>query len=248
MLLMTSKQAFCFIDIGVHHHESSSELAASGVRKIKLEPAEASVASERKVEKAQPTPKGPFECTMAGCDYLTDSVVHFGKHWKVKHPVDPSKAVFKDQATGLMLDIFMIFNFIMQCKLCRVVRMARDNLNHATQGVKAHIEEYHQAERDNAGGNLTVLFRVLKDSDGKRDEKDLDQHSVSCQNEQAPGEEKDIGDYKLVPFTILQERGFPDRFVSHAKFCCSITRTVSSGRLRNQNVLSSAASAKSVSV
>ena len=119
MLLMTSNQAFCFIDIGVQH-ESSSEPATTVVRKIKLEPAETPVAiSERKVEKAQPAPKGPFECTVAGCDYLTDSVVHFGKHWNVKHPVDPSKAVFKDQATGLMLDIFMIFNFIMQCKLCR---------------------------------------------------------------------------------------------------------------------------------
>ena len=119
MLLMTSKQAFCFIDIGVHHHKSSSEPAASVVRKIKLEPREVPLASERKAEKAQLTPKGPFECTMTGCDYLTDSVVHFGKHWNVKHPVDPSKAVFKDQATGLMLDLFMIFNFIMQCKLCR---------------------------------------------------------------------------------------------------------------------------------
>ena len=95
--------------------------------------------------------------------------------------------------------------------LNRVVRMARDNLNHATQGIKAHIEGNHQAELDNAGGNLTVLFRVLKDSDGRRDEKD--QHSVSCQDEQAPIVEKKIGDYKLVPFTILQERGLPDRFV-----------------------------------
>ena len=116
---MISKQAFCFIDIGVQHESSSSEPAASVVRKIKLEPPEVPLASERKAEKAQLTPKGPFECTVAGCDYLTDSVVHFGKHWNVKHPVDPSKAVFKDQATGLMLDLFMIFNFIMQCKLCR---------------------------------------------------------------------------------------------------------------------------------
>lgn len=116
-MFIISKQAFCFIDIGVQH-ESSSE-PTSVVRKIKLEPADAPVASEQKIEKAQLAPKGPFECTMAGCDYLTDSVVHFGKHWNVKHPVDPSKAVFKDQATGLMLDLFMIFNFIMQCKLCR---------------------------------------------------------------------------------------------------------------------------------
>ena len=108
-----------------------------------------------------------------------------------------------------------IIFYMNDLSLNRVVRMARDNLNHATQGIKAHIEGYHQAELDNAGGNLTVLFRVLKDSDGRRDEKDLDQHSVSCQDEQAPVEEKDIGDYKLVPFTILQERGFPDRFVSH---------------------------------
>ena len=116
-MFIVPKQAFCFIDIGVQH-ESSSE-PTSVVRKIKLEPADAPVASEQKIEKAQIAPKGPFECTMAGCDYLTDSVVHFGKHWNVKHPVDPSKAVFKDQATGLMLDLFMIFNFIMQCKLCR---------------------------------------------------------------------------------------------------------------------------------
>ena len=104
--------------------------------------------------------------------------------------------------------------------LNRVVRMARDNLNHATQGIKAHIEGNHQAELDNAGGNLTVLFRVLKDSDGRRDEKD--QH---CQDEQDPVEEKDIGDFKLVPFTILQERGFPDRFVPQIYFCCSINIT-----------------------
>ena len=90
--------------------------------------------------------------------------------------------------------------------------MARDNLNHATQGIKAHIEGYHQAELDNAGGNLSVLFRVLKDSDGRRDDEYLDQHSVSSQAEQAVAvEEKEIGDYKLVPFSILQERGFPDR-------------------------------------
>ena len=94
----------------------------------------------------------------------------------------------------------------------RVVRMARDNLNHATQGIKAHIEGNHQAELDNAGGNLSMLFRVLKDSDGRRDDEDLDQHSVGSQAEQAVAvEEKEIGDYKLVPFSILQERGFPDR-------------------------------------
>ena len=102
-----------------------------------------------------------------------------------------------------------IIFYMNDLSLNRVVRMARDNLNHATQGIKAHIEGYHRAELDNAGGNLTVLFRVLKDSDGRRDEKD--QH---CQDEQAPVEEKDIGDYKLVPFTILQERGLPERFVS----------------------------------
>ena len=99
----------------------------------------------------------------------------------------------------------------------RVVRMARDHLKHATQGMKAHIEGYHQAELDNAGGNLTVLFRVLKDSDGRRDMEDLDKlgegKSVGSQNQQAAVEEKEIGDYKLVPFTILQERGLPDRFV-----------------------------------
>ena len=111
-------QAFCFIDIGVHH--ASSPAPASVVRKIKLEPEETSIPQERKLEgKQQPTPKGPYECTFAGCDYVTDSVVHFGKHWNVKHPEDPSKAVFKDQKTGMMLDLFMIFNCIMQCKLCR---------------------------------------------------------------------------------------------------------------------------------
>ena len=96
--------------------------------------------------------------------------------------------------------------------------MARDHLKHATQGIKAHIEGYHPAELDNAGGNLTVLFRVLKDSNGRKDEEDLDQHSGSCLDEQAPGaapaEEKEIGDYKLVPFPLLQERGLPDRFVN----------------------------------
>ena len=101
--------------------------------------------------------------------------------------------------------------------------MARDHLKHATQGIKAHIEGYHQAELENAGGNSTALFRVLKDSDGRRDEKD--QLSVGCQEEQVPVEEKKIGDYKLVPFTILQERGFPDRFVPQIYFCCSINIT-----------------------
>ena len=117
-LKIVSHQAFCFIDIGVHH--ASSPAPASVVRKIKLEPEETSIPQERKIEeKQQPTPKGPYECTFAGCDYVTDSVVHFGKHWNVKHPEDPSKAVFKDQKTGRMLDLFMIFNCIMQCKLCR---------------------------------------------------------------------------------------------------------------------------------
>ena len=99
----------------------------------------------------------------------------------------------------------------------RVVRMARDHVKHATQGMKAHIEGYHQAELDNAGGNLTLLFCVLKDSDGRRDGEDLDEHvqlnSVGSQDQQTAVEEKEIGDYKLMPFTILQERGLPDRFV-----------------------------------
>ena len=104
--------------------------------------------------------------------------------------------------------------------LNRVVRMARDHLKHATQGIKAHIEGYHQAELDNAGGNLTVLFRVLKDSDGRREDEDLDQHTIRSQDEQAAAvEEKEIGDYKLVPFTILQERGFPERFDSQILYC-----------------------------
>ena len=127
--------------------------------------------------------------------------------------------------------------------------MARDNLNHATQGIKAHIEGYHQAELDNAGGNLSMLFRVLKDSDGRRDDEDLDQHSVGSQAEQAVAvEEKEIGDYKLVPFSILQERGFPDRCVFQILCCTKLCYDFLSGWLRNQNILSSAASAKSVSV
>ena len=97
------------------------------------------------------------------------------------------------------------------------MRMARDHAKHATQGMKAHIEGYHQAELDNAGGNLTLLFCVLKDSDGRRDVEDLDEHvqgnSVGSQDQQAAVEEKEIGDYKLMPFTIFQERGLPDRFV-----------------------------------
>ena len=97
--------------------------------------------------------------------------------------------------------------------LNRVVRMARDHAKHATQGIKVHIEGFHQTELDNADGNLTVLFRVLKDSDGRRDVEDLDQHSGKSQDNQAAVEEKEIGDYKLVPFSILQERGLPDRFV-----------------------------------
>ena len=92
--------------------------------------------------------------------------------------------------------------------------MARDHLKHATQGIKAHIEGYHPAELDNAGGNLSMLFCVLKDSDGRRDEDNLDQHGGSCQDKQAPAEAREIGDFKLVPFTILQDRGLPDRFVN----------------------------------
>ena len=209
-----SKQAFCFIDIGVHHESSSEE--SSVVRKIKLEPAEGPVSSDSKIGKVRPTPKGPFECTMAGCDYLTDSVVHFGKHWNVKHPVDPSKAVFKDQATGIMLDLPMIFNFIMQCKICNAVRMAREHQKHATQGIRAHIEGYHQAELLKSGGNVDVHFRVLKDSDGsKKDEEGIhgkgETSSLSSKDDMVAIEEKEVGDFKLVPFTMLRERGFTER-------------------------------------
>ena len=97
--------------------------------------------------------------------------------------------------------------------------MAREYSKHAIQGIRAHIDGSHQTELDKAGGNYSELYRVIKDPGGRRDEKEPDDNEEQKPDNTKKGksdiEEKEIGDYKQISYSVLQEIGFPERFVTH---------------------------------
>merc|ERR1719370_1453084 len=72
------------------------------------------------------TPRGPFQCSVPGCGYVSTIGKNIVQHWNNKHTDDPSKATFTDQATGETLDLYATCKFIMQCKVCMKVRTAQN--------------------------------------------------------------------------------------------------------------------------
>ena len=138
-----------------------------------------------------PAPRGPFLCQYPDCSYSVASVTYFGKHWNLKHPEDPTKASFRDEATGVVFDLFSIFTFVMQCKICSAVRCARDHLTHSMEGIRKHVENTHPDEARER--DVTELFRVLQDKDGRR----LQQ-------------EQEHSNYVMTSFNLLQQGGLPD--------------------------------------
>ena len=97
--------------------------------------------------------------------------------------------------------------------------MAREHSKHAIQGIRAHIDGSHQTELGKAGGNYNELYCVIKDPGGRREEKESDDNEEhkpdNSEKRKSEIGEKEIGDYKQISYSVLQEIGFPERFVTH---------------------------------
>ena len=130
------------------------------IKEVKLKSQLPAVASE--------TPRGPLQCNVPGCGYTCKDHERIVLHLNQRHPEDPCKTSFTDQATGATLVLFDICKFVMQCKVCMKVRTARDNISHLTSNIKTHIAAFHPEELEATNGCAAPLYRVLQDCTGRK--------------------------------------------------------------------------------
>ena len=110
--------------------------------------------------------QGPFSCTYDLCNYTCDSPTMFGKHWNQKHTNDASKASFIDKSTSTMVTLYQVYTFILQCRLCGIVRCSRDVMNKAVGGMSQHLNNYHSNEISTQ--KLSNMYSVLQDQNGRK--------------------------------------------------------------------------------
>ena len=130
------------------------------IKEVKLKSQLPAVVSE--------APRGPLQCNAPGCGYTCKDHERIVLHLNQRHPEDPCKTSFTDQATGATLVLFDICKFVMQCKVCMKVRTARDNISHLTSNIKTHIAAFHPEELEATNGCAAPLYRVLQDSTGRK--------------------------------------------------------------------------------
>jgi hypothetical protein len=161
----TSIKNFCYSNIGVEHDEGVVPIVKDDIME-EMDIKDESIDSHFEMAVTDISQfKGPFLCTHHGCDFSCLQVTRLGMHWNHKHLYDPSQASFVDQDSFTKITLFQVFRYIAQCSLCRLVRCARDTLQHAVEGIIKHISNCHPD--DARERELTDMYVILQDEYGR---------------------------------------------------------------------------------
>ena len=136
------------------------------------------------------------------CDYSCDSLGMIVKHWNLNHTDVASEASFMDTATSTTVTLYQAFAFILQFRLCGIVRCSRYKKYKAVWGMTVRLNNHHS---DQTGtDNLPNLYSVLQEN-LQRSESVSDDEIVSSLKQRDVVSKKDVDRFPTVAeFTIKQ--------------------------------------------